>query len=56
LKDSEFCWLDNHDNALDEIKRLVTAKPVLKYYDPKLQLVLQSDASETIRCNRFGAA
>jgi hypothetical protein len=39
LKDSEFCWLDNHDNALDEIKRLVTAKPVLKYYDPKLQLV-----------------
>jgi hypothetical protein len=25
----------------------LTAKPVLKYYDPKLQLVLQSDASET---------
>jgi hypothetical protein len=47
LKDSEFCWLDNHDNALDEIKRLITAKPVLKYYDPKLHLVLQSDASET---------
>ena len=47
LKDSEFCWLDNHYNELDEIKRLVTAKPVLKYYDPKLQLVLQSDASET---------
>lgn len=45
LMDSEL--LDNHDNALDEIKRLVTAKPVLKYYDPKLQLVLQSDASET---------
>jgi hypothetical protein len=34
-------------NALDIIKRLVTAKPVLKYYDPKIQLVLQSDASET---------
>ena len=47
MKDSEFCWLDNHDNALDEIKRLITAKPVLKYYDPKLHLVLQSDASET---------
>jgi hypothetical protein len=42
-----FEGLDNHDNELDEIKRLVTAKPVLKYYDPKLQLVLQSDASET---------
>jgi hypothetical protein len=47
LKDSEFCWLDNHDNALDEIKRLVTAKPVLKYYDPKLQLVLQRDAIDS---------
>jgi hypothetical protein len=47
LKDSELRWLDNHDNGLDEIKRLVTAKPVLKYYDPKLRLVLQSDASET---------
>jgi hypothetical protein len=47
LEDSKICWLDNHDNALDEIKRLVTANPVLKYYDPKLQLVLQSDASET---------
>ena len=47
LKDSAFCWLDNLDNALDEIKRLVTTKPVLKYYDPKQQLVLQSDASET---------
>ena len=40
LKDSEFCWLDNHDNTLDEIKRLVTAKPVLKYYDPKLYSLL----------------
>ena len=47
LKDTEYCWLDNHDNALDEIKRLVTSKPVLKYYDPKLELTLQIDASET---------
>ena len=36
-----------HGNALDEIKRLVTSEPVLKYYDPKLEFTLQSDASET---------
>ncbi|VDI59163.1 Hypothetical predicted protein [Mytilus galloprovincialis] len=46
--DSEFCWIENHDKALEEIKRLVvTAEPVLKYYDPKLQLTVQSDASQT---------
>ncbi|XP_063441937.1 uncharacterized protein K02A2.6-like [Mytilus trossulus] len=47
LKDSEFCWIENHDKALEEIKRLVTAEPVLKYYDPKLQLKVQSDSSQT---------
>ncbi|CAC5402113.1 unnamed protein product [Mytilus coruscus] len=47
LKDSEFCWIENNDKALEEIKRLVTADPVLKYYDPKLQLTVQSDASQT---------
>ena len=47
LKDTEYCWLVNHDNALDEIKRLVTSDPVLKQYDPKLEFTLQSDASET---------
>jgi hypothetical protein len=33
--------------ALNAIKRLVTSEPVLKYYDPKLELTLQSDGSET---------
>ena len=45
FKDTEFWWLENHDNALNEIKRLVTSEPVLKYYDPKLELKLQSDRS-----------
>lgn len=47
VKDSEFCWLGNHDKALHEIKTLVTSEPVLKYYDPNMELTLQSDASET---------
>lgn len=47
LKDSEFCWLENHDKALTEIKTLVTSEPILKYYDPNMELTLQSDASET---------
>ena len=37
FKDTAFWWLENHDNALDE----------MKYYDPKLELTLQSDWSET---------
>jgi hypothetical protein len=36
-----------HEAVSSELILAVTAKPVLKYYDPKLQLVLQSDASET---------
>ncbi|CAC5403353.1 unnamed protein product [Mytilus coruscus] len=47
LKDSEFCWSETHDKALEEIKRLVTAEIVLRYYDPKLQLTIQSDALQT---------
>ncbi|CAG2198015.1 unnamed protein product [Mytilus edulis] len=47
LTDSGFCWLENHDKALTEINTQVTSEPVLKYYDPNMELTLQSDASET---------
>jgi hypothetical protein len=29
FKDTEFWWLENHDNALNEIKRLVTSVEIL---------------------------
>lgn len=45
--DADFTWEKVHDEALAQIKRLVTSTPVLKYYDPETELVLQGDASET---------
>ena len=45
-KDVEWWWSDVHDTAVQEIKRLVTAEPVLRYYDPGKELTLQADASE----------
>ena len=41
-----WCWLDNHDEAFKKIKELVSQAPVLPYYDPDKELVLQCDASD----------
>lgn len=46
-KDVEWKWTSTHDKAFDEVKRLVTTAPVLAYYDPTKELVLQCDSSET---------
>ena len=32
---------------MDEIKKLVTTAPILAYYEPKKELVVQCDASST---------
>ncbi|VDI47523.1 Hypothetical predicted protein [Mytilus galloprovincialis] len=47
VQNAEWCWLDAHDRAVSEIKKLVCASPVLRYYDPKEELTLQCDASLT---------
>ena len=46
LKDTEWCWLEIHDEVLKEIKKLVTNSPVLRYYNPEEELTLQCDASD----------
>ena len=51
-KDSKFSWNRTHDDAFEEIKRLVTEPPILKYYEPDKPLVLQCDASD----NGLGAS
>lgn len=45
-KDVPWHWLPKHDAAVGEIKRLVTAAPVLRYYDVAKPVVIQSDASQ----------
>ncbi|XP_063962569.1 uncharacterized protein K02A2.6-like [Lytechinus pictus] len=46
-KDVTWWWAEVHDRAVTEIKKLVTAEPVLQYYDPSKELTLQADASDT---------
>ncbi|KAJ8353117.1 hypothetical protein SKAU_G00206840 [Synaphobranchus kaupii] len=45
-KDSVRHWLPKHEQAVQEIKRLVSTTPVLKYYDVTRPVTVQSDASK----------
>lgn len=45
-KEVPWHWLPKHDAAVAEIKRLVSAAPVLKYYDVNKPVTVQSDASQ----------
>ena len=47
VKGVEWCWLETHDQVVEKVKQLVTTTPILKYYNPKEELTLQCDASET---------
>ena len=45
LKGTDWCWLEIHDDILNEIRKLVTTSPVLQYYNPEEELTLHCDAS-----------
>ena len=44
--DVEWHWTSAHDNSFQEVKRLATEAPILAYYDPVKELVVQCDASQ----------
>ena len=46
-KDMAFCWTPDHDMVFQTIKQAVTKAPVLRYFDPKLELTAQCNASES---------
>ena len=46
-KDVQWHWLPKHDTAMNEIKTLITAVPVWKYYDINRPVTIQSDSSQT---------
>lgn len=46
-QDVKWEWTEEHDRALEEIKTLATSAPVLAYYEPNKNLVIQCDASST---------
>lgn len=46
-QDTDFNWTEEQENTFREVKRLVTTTLVLSYYDPKAELEIQCDASQT---------
>ncbi|KAI8480674.1 hypothetical protein Bbelb_415670 [Branchiostoma belcheri] len=46
-KENEFEWTETHESILETLKKMVSAAPVLRYYDPEEELTLQTDASST---------
>ena len=45
-KDVEFVWNESNDEAFQKIKDVLTDSPVLAYFNPKLDVTLQVDASK----------
>ena len=46
-KDTPWNWSSEKDLAFSNVQRLVTEAPVLRYYDPTLDLTIQYDASQS---------
>lgn len=47
LKDVEWSWGDEQNKALVKLKEKLTTSPVLSFFDPAKQLVVQCDASQS---------
>ena len=43
--ENEFRWEKHHQEEFEKLKVMLTTAPVLKYYDPKIGLLIQTDAS-----------
>ena len=46
-KDVEWTWTHEHDVAFAKLKYMITETPILQYYNPDLELVIQCDASQS---------
>jgi hypothetical protein len=45
--DIKWNWTEQHESALESIKKLIMQSPALKYFDPKLDTKISVDASKT---------
>ena len=46
-KGAQWEWSTEHDQAVRTIKDLICKAPVLRYFDPAMELTIQCDASES---------
>lgn len=44
-KNIVFSWTEKHDSELNILKSLITSSPLLKIFDPNLEITIQCDAS-----------
>ena len=47
MKDVEWHWTHDQEEAFNRLKQLVKEAPLLKYFEPSQELTLQSDACDT---------
>ena len=45
-EDAVWCWTQEHTNAVNELKTILSSLPVLRFYDVNKPVTLQSDASK----------
>ena len=45
-KNVKFQWLPEHESSFQNLKKILSSVPVLKYFDPKKETILQTDASK----------
>ena len=46
-KDAEWAWHPEHDKAIENLKAVLTNKPVLAFFDVKQPVTIQADASQS---------
>ena len=45
-KNNTWTWEEEHEEAVRKVKSALVSPPVLKYFDRKMQIIVQTDASE----------
>ena len=46
-RDVKWCWLEQHQQAFNNVKKALAKAPVLRYYDVKKEITIECDASDT---------
>lgn len=47
-KESKFMWTKEHQRVFETLKHAFSSAPILRHFDPSLQTILETDASDTV--------